>query len=153
MTKAEQLLKLVELVGAATVAHENVVASTSGSQQKIQAIGERSLALDALEQFADSVEDDGVADRAYGSHTALAKVISNDAISDILGAANILDGFAQAFNNAADGAEKVQVLTDKWATIAETAARNVTTVLEQTKQAAKAVHDQLKAIRDELAAV
>ena len=47
----------------------------------------------------------------------------------------------------------MQVLTDKWASIAETAAQNVTAIVEETRQAAGALRDQVKAIKDELAAL
>jgi len=149
MNKLAQLLKLTELVGNATLAHEEVVTSSSGSQQKIDAIGERSLALDALERFANSAEDVGVSDRALAAHSALAKVVSNSSISDILSTANVWNGFEAAFNRA-DQAEKVEILTEQWASIAATTAQNVDAMVQQASAAATTLKDQLAALKDEL---
>lgn len=150
MTVEQELLKLAQRVGSVTVAHENVLASSSGTHEKVEMIARRAEALDALEQFANETGEDVVADQAFDAHDALARVVSNSAISDILGAADVLGGFAEAFSGAAEGAEKVQILTDRWSSIAEAAAADVSAVAEDTRQAISAVRDQVKAIQERL---
>lgn len=150
MTKQDELLKLSELIADTTAAHEAALNAASGSPAKVAAIQARVRALGELSRLADAAHDNEVSSKAFAAHDALATVVSDSVIADILGVGRVLDGFSAAFEGAADRAERLQVLTERWATVAEQTARHAAAVFQSVREAVDEIAAQVDDIRSTL---
>lgn len=150
MNELEQREKLLEFIAKITIAHQNVANAESGSLEKIEAIGKRSDLMAELYNFSTSNINADVAAQANTIYTNFNTIMDEYAILNIIGAGNAFDGLEDAFNNAADRAEKVEILTQKWTNTANAIANTAETVSTQAKGAYNNIKTELGSLKQKI---